>query len=64
MIQLNDISLPLDGDLRAACARKLRVPAEEIREVQLLRRSVDARRKNDVHFIASAAVALRRGEEK
>ena len=64
MIQLNDISLPLDGDLRAACARKLRIPAEEIREVQLLRRSVDARRKTDVHFIASAAVALRRGEEK
>ena len=64
MIRLNDVILPLDGDLRAACARKLRVPPEEIREVRLLRRSVDARHKNDVRFIASAAVSLRRGEEK
>ena len=64
MILLSDIVLPLDGDLRTACAKKLRLPAEEIREARLLRRSVDARHKNDVRFIASAAVSLRRGEEK
>ena len=64
MILVSDVSLPLDGDLRAACARKLRLPVGEVGEVLLLRRSVDARRKSDVHFIASAAVSLRRGEEK
>ncbi len=64
MIRLNDVVLPLDGDLRTACARKLGRPPEEILEVRLLRRSVDARHKNDVRFIASAAVSLRRGEER
>ena len=63
MILVSDVALPLDGDLRAACARKLRLPVGEVGEVLLLRRSVDARRKSDVHFIASAAVSLRRGEE-
>ena len=64
MIELKDISLPLDGDLKKACAAALRVPVADVQSVQLLRRSVDARHKDDVHFIASAAVSLRRGEQK
>ena len=64
MIQVKDARLPLDGDLRSACAKKLRVPLSDITEVRLLRRSVDARKKNDVHFTVTAAVSLRRGEEK
>lgn len=64
MIELRDVYLPLDGDLRAACAKKLRLPEKELREIRLLRRSVDARHKNDVHFTVTAAVSLRRGEEK
>ena len=39
MILVSDVSLPLDGDLRAACARKLRLPVGEVGEVLLLRRS-------------------------
>ena len=64
MIELRDMRLGLDGDLRAECARKLRVPERDVLEVRLLRRSVDARHKNDVHFIGSAAVSLRKGEER
>ena len=64
MIEVRDIHLPLDGDLRLAAAKKLGVKPEQVLEAKLLRRSVDARHKNDVHFIASAAVRLRRGEEK
>ena len=64
MIELRDVKLPLDGDLAAACAKKLRVRAEEITEVKLLRRSVDARKKDNVHFTVTAAVGLRRGEER
>ena len=63
MIELRDMRLGLDGDLRAECARKLRVPERDVLEVRLLRRSVDARKKNDVHFTVSAAVSLR-GSEK
>ena len=64
MIQVKDIYLPLDGDLKSACAKKLRVPVQDVTEARLLRRSVDARKKNDVHFTVTAAVSLRRGEER
>ena len=64
MIQVKDIYLPLDGDSKTACAKKLRVPVQDVTEARLLRRSVDARKKNDVHFTVTAAVSLRRGEER
>ena len=63
MIELKDIRLPLDGELKTACAKKLRVPVSDVLEARLLRRSVDARKKDDVHFTVTAAVSLRRGEE-
>ena len=64
MIELKDVSLPLDGDLKTACAKKLRVSAADVLDARLLRRSVDARKKDNVHFTVTAAVSLRRGEEK
>ena len=62
MIELKDVALPLDGDLKTACAKKLRLPVSRLGEVILLRRSVDARKKNDVHFTVTAAAALRGSE--
>lgn len=64
MIEVRDVRLALDGDLKAACAKKLHVPVSDVVEARLLRRSVDARRKDDVHFTVTAAVSLRQGEEK
>ena len=64
MIEVRDVRLALDGDLKTACAKKLRVPVGNVLEATLLRRSVDARRKDDVHFTVAAAVSLRRGEER
>ena len=64
MVEIREIRLPLDGDLRAAVAKKLRIPVGDVLEAKLLRRAVDARKKDDVHFVATAAVKLRRGQEK
>ena len=64
MIEVQNVSLPLDGDLKAACAKKLNLPRREILEAKLLRRSVDARKKDNVHFTVTAAVSLRSGEGK
>ena len=64
MIEVRDVRLPLDGDLKTACAKKLGVKGADVLSARLLRRSVDARRKNDVHFLVSAAVSLRQGEER
>ena len=64
MIEVRDVRLALDGDLKTACAKKLRVPVGDVLEATLLRRSVDARRTADVPFTVTAAVSLRRGEER
>ena len=56
MLRIVNVSLPLgytDSDLTRIAAHKLRTSAASIRNVCLVRRSVDARDKNDVHFVAS-----------
>ena len=64
MIEVKDVSLPLDGDIKAACAKALRVRPADVLEAKILRQSVDARKKDNVHFTVTAAVSLRRGEER
>ena len=49
--------------LRAAAAKKLRVGEREIKELRLVKRSLDARKKNDIHYVCAVAAALR-GDEK
>ncbi len=66
MIRINNISVPLDFDftkLRELCVRQLRIPDSAIKSVKLSKRSVDARKKSDVHFIISVDVAAK-GEQK
>lgn len=61
MLLLNGIKLPLEHDqllLADLCAKRLGCPREVLRRVQLLRRSVDARDKRDVHLVVSALVTL------
>ena len=50
--------------LRSKAAKKLRIPEADIAEIFPVKRSLDARKKNDIHYNCSAAVTLRRGEEK
>ena len=61
MIRLTGLRLPLgydDGYIAKLCARELRVPAEAVANAVLYRRSIDARRKNDIHFTATVDVDL------
>lgn len=61
MIRINDISLPLDYSdetLKKAAAKKLKINVSEIKYVSLYKRSVDARKKNNVHFQATVDVKL------
>ncbi len=50
--------------LRQKAAKKLRVSEGEILDCRPVKRSLDARKKNDIHYTCSAAVTLRRGEER
>ncbi|MBR4627875.1 MAG: hypothetical protein IKO47_09300 [Ruminococcus sp.] len=66
MIRVNGISVPLGqdfGDLITVCEKKLRIKRGRIRSVRLAKRSVDARKKNDVHFIISVDIEAD-GEEQ
>ena len=40
------------------CAKKLRISVKDIREVRVVRRSLDARRAQDIHYTISAAVSV------
>ena len=50
--------------LRYKAAKKLRVPESDILDIHPVKRSLDARKKNDIHYTCSAAVTLRHGEER
>lgn len=65
MIEVSNVRLPLDAGLpggeriaKSALANALGVKVGDIVEINLLKRSVDARKKNDVGFVATYAVAL------
>ena len=61
MIRISDIKMPLDYTedmLRKTAARLLKMPPSAIRELTLSRRSVDARKKGDVHFRLTVDVTL------
>ena len=59
MYRISEISLKLEGteaDLKQAAAARLKVAPEQIRSLKLFKKSVDARKKNDVHFICTVDV--------
>jgi len=65
MIEIRNLALPLsaglptgDAQMRAAAARRLGIAEERIAALRLLKRSVDARRKENVHFVATLGVTL------
>ena len=66
MIRVSGISVPLGtdlSDLTSICVKKLRISREAIKSVRLAKRSVDARKKTDVHFIISLDIEAK-GEDK
>lgn len=66
MIEIRNLKLPLsagtptgDHEVRRAAAEKLGIAQEHLDTVRLLKRSVDARRKADVHFVGTLGVTLK-----
>jgi len=65
VIEIRNLDLPLSAGtpsgeraLVRAAAGRLSVAEDDILSVRLLKRSVDARRKSNVHFVATLGVAL------
>ena len=66
MIRVNNIKVSLDFDfskLTTVCAKELKIKPSDIKSAVLAKKSVDARKKNDVHFILSADIEVK-NEEK
>lgn len=66
MIRVSNIKVPLGfdfGDLWGLCVRQLKIPEKSLISVKLSKKSVDARRKSDVHFIISVDISAK-GEQK
>ncbi len=67
MIRINNLKLKLnynDADIKNAVIRELRTNADAIENISLYRRSIDARHKNDVHYIATVDVTTNISENK
>lgn len=67
MIRISDISMPLhytDEALRRAAAKKLRTDAQKLKKLALVKRSVDARKKQDVRFVVTVDVETDGNEDK
>ncbi len=61
VIKLQNLSLPLDygeAELGQKAAAALKVSPTALSEVRLLRRSVDARKKSDVHYVCTLGVTV------
>lgn len=66
MIRVGGIRVPLDTDLSdlvSLCEKKLKLSRDRMISVKLGKKSVDARKKSDVHFLISLDIEAR-GEEK
>lgn len=62
MIRINNIKVPLDfsfAELKKFCAWKFNIPEKNIYSVRLAKKSVDARKKSDVHFIISVDISAK-----
>ena len=73
MIEIRNLKLTLSGGkatgvaydpdfLRLAVSRKLGVGVGDIEQCQVTRRAVDARKRGDVHYVASVRATLRGGD--
>lgn len=66
MIRINNIRVPLEfdfSDLKKFCAEKFRISDERIKSVRLSKKSVDARKKTDVHFIISLDIEAKNEQQ-
>lgn len=67
MIRIRELSLtPDQGEtqLRKLAARQLRIPEQELKELHIFKKSVDARKKQDIHLIYTVDVSVSGNEAK
>lgn len=62
MLRVNQVKLPAghsENDIKAQTAGMLRIPAGDIRQMRIVRQSIDARKKPDICYIYSLDLEVR-----
>ncbi len=62
MIQINQLSMPVghsEEQLKKKIGRLLRISSSQIRELTIIRRSVDARKKQELKYVYTVAVSIK-----
>ncbi len=65
MIELKNVRIPLDADekaIKCIAAKKLRVKISRITGICFLKKSIDARKKNNIFYAASLGINIEGGE--
>ncbi len=61
MIKLDEVSLPIgfnESDIIENCCKKLKILPKNIKKTEIIKLSIDARRKNNIKYIASIGLEL------
>lgn len=61
LLQVSQVKLPItytDEDVRKACIRKLKINDDELLAYEIKKKSIDARKKDDIHYSLLVAVKL------
>ena len=67
MLRVMNLSISLDAeksDIIKAVSRVLSIGEKEIEKIAIVKKSIDARKKEDVHFVISVDVCLKISEDK
>lgn len=67
MIKVSNLKLKPsynDNDLKIAIAKKLKINADDIISFDLIKRSLDARKKNDIKFVVTVKAKIKGNESK
>lgn len=62
MIKISNLSLPPDhseGDIKAAVSGKIKCAEKDIKQLIILKKSLDARKKLDIHYIITVAAEVK-----
>ena len=63
MIRISGIKLrPEDGNIKRAVALELKINESGIKNIIIRRRSLDARKKDDIHYIYSVDAEFKAGD--
>ena len=68
MIRINNLAIPFDdkSDLKKTVAKRLKLPLQAVLEVVVVRKAIDARRRNNskINFVYSLDVRISENEQK